>query len=85
MASMSKVWAAAGPGMPARPWEGLGGPGRPDVLLASGLPRSHMLPARLRALSPAGGLWAPELPHLSASARSPCSTAPGSLSLGFRI
>ena len=27
---------------------------------------------------------AAELPRLPASARSPCSTAPGSLSLGFR-
>ena len=42
-------------------------------LLASGL-RSPQLPVGLGALSPAG-LWAPELPRLPASARSPCSTA----------
>ena len=35
------------------------------------LPRSPQLPVGLGALSPAEGLWAPELPRLPASARSP--------------
>ena len=51
--------------------------GRPDGLLASGLPgqpRSPQLPVALGALREA-----------LASARSPCSTALGSLSFGFRV
>ena len=43
------------------------------------------MPVGLGALSPAGGLWAPELSSLPTSARSPRSTAPGSLSLVFRV
>ena len=50
-----------------------------------GPPHSPLLPSGLRAPSPGGGLMAPELPRLLASVRSPCSTAPGSHSLGFRI
>ena len=53
--------------------------GRPDGFLASDLPG----PPRRPQLPPAGGLLAPELPRLPASVRSPCSTAPGTLSLGF--
>ena len=56
--------------------------GQPDGLFASNLP-GLPLPLGLGAPSPAGGPWAPELPRLPASVRSPWSTAPGSLSLGL--
>ena len=55
-----------------------------DVFLQC-LSRSPQLPVGLGTLSPAGGLWAPDLLRLPASARSPCSTDRGSLTLGFRV
>ena len=45
--------------------------------------RVYRAAVRPGAPSPAGGLWAPELPRLSVPVCSACSTAPGSLSLGL--
>ena len=49
----------------------------------TGPSRRPQLSAGRRAPSPVGELMALQLPHLLASVRSPCSTAPGSLSLRF--